>query len=122
MFEQIVDRYLSLDCKSQMTCDLDMDKEIFCFAVPIYFSDDELPEGVKKYVGKRAGQIFKPHKTSFEIRQDKVYLRQEVPFEKGFQETLRKQTVKFLELAQGCRKMVIEMVVEDKMRSLQDNL
>lgn len=109
MFDEITDRISELPFSGALEVDIDEDKKIFCLSMPIY-SGSALPKEVKKYVDRRAGCAFRPHKTFFGWKRGDVVLSQEVPF--GEARESRHMVRQFLELAKGCRKMMVGMAVE----------
>lgn len=113
MYKEIVDRLLAYP--SQIKIDFDLKKKIFLFSVPIFSSRSGLPESVKSYTEARKNFIFKPHRTSYQIeKKTNVYLQQEIPFNFDFQATLRQNVAHFLQISKYCRRMLIEMALEEK--------
>ena len=113
MYNQIINRLLAYPQRGRMKIDFDVKKKIFRFSIPI-FSAQEMPNSVKKYVEAREFSTFKPHVTSFEMQECKVFLVQEVPFEGGFQETLRDNVDKFWHMSRQCSRMIAEMALEEQ--------
>jgi len=87
-------------------------------SIAIFRSGKEIPLSVRKYVQAREGMTFKPHKTSFHLENGTVKLVQEVPFERGYQEALRKQTQEFWQVAKTCYQMLMEIAAEEKLSTV----
>jgi len=115
MYNEIVSRLLAYPQRGRMKIDFDVKRKIFRFSIPI-FASKEMPSCVKTYVEARKESNFKPHVTSYKIEENKVFLIQEVPFEEGFQETLRNNVDKFWHMSTHCSRMIAEMAVEEKFK------
>ncbi len=107
-------RLMSFPLKSQIKIDFDMGKQIFLLSVALYRSGTEVPPSLRKYVQAREGMTFRPHKTSYRLENEVVTLIQEVPCERGYQQTLRQQTLQFWQMAKSCHQMLMEIAAEDK--------
>jgi hypothetical protein len=108
-------RLMSFPLKSQIKTDFDQEKKIFQLSIAIYRSGKEIPLSVRSYVQARQGLTFKPHSTSFQFELETVKLVQEIPFERGFQQTLRQQTHEFWQVAKACYQMLMEIAAEESL-------
>ena len=108
-------RLMSFPLKSQIKIDFDQGKKTFQFSSSIFRTGRDIPLSVRDYVEAREGMTFAPHKTSFRLENETVKLIQEVPFERGFQETLREQTNEFWRMAKSCFQMLMEIAAEEKL-------
>lgn len=115
MYEQIIERLLSFPQRGQIKIDFDLKKKTFYFSIPIY-SAQKMPQSVEKYVQTRKDFHFKPHTTSFQMDGNKVFLMQEVPFEGGFQDSLRQQVDHFWKMSRQCHRMLSEIAVEEQFK------
>jgi hypothetical protein len=113
MYKDIIDRLVAYPQRGRMKIDFDVKKKIFRFSMPI-FASREMPDCVKNYVEARKNSTFKPHETSFQMDEGKVFLIQEVPFDGGFQETLRKNVDQFWLMSKQCSRMIAEIAVEEQ--------
>lgn len=113
MYEEIVKKLLSFPQKGQIEIDFDLKTKTFRLSSPI-FSSRTMPDCIKNYVESRKGLTFKPHVTSFQLNAGKVFLIQEIPFELKFQDSLRSQIDRFLQMSKKCNQMLSEMAVEEK--------
>jgi hypothetical protein len=101
--------------KNQIQIDFDLNKRIFILSVPIYSTQFFLPSSVINYVKSRNNYSFKPHSTSFHLNEEKtVTLVQEIPFDWGFQPTLRDQVDHFWHLSKKCHQILSEIAIEEK--------
>ncbi len=107
-------RLMSFPLKNQIKIDFDLVKKTFQLSIAIYRSGKNIPLSVRNYVEARQGMTFKPHTTSFRFENETVELVQEVPFERGFQETLRQQTDEFWHVAKSCYQILMEIAAEEK--------
>ncbi len=114
MFKELLKRLLSFPRRGQIKINFDLRKKIFQLSIPIFYS---LPQSVKTYVEARKNSTFKPHATSFQIENHKVILIQEIPFEMGFQETLRNQVDHFWKISKTCHQMLAEIAIEEKYKN-----
>ncbi|HEX2582805.1 MAG TPA: hypothetical protein VHL30_01680 [Chlamydiales bacterium] len=108
-------RLMSFPLKSQIKIDFDQEKKTLQLSIAIYRSGREMPLSVRSYVQARQGMTFKPHHTSFRCEQETVQLVQEIPFERGFQQTLRQQTQEFWQVAKACYQMLMEIAAEERL-------
>lgn len=111
MFKEFVDRLISFPRRGQIKINFDLNKKIFHLSIPIFSS---IPQCVKTYVDARKNSTFRPHTTSFQIENHKVFLIQEIPFELGFQDTLRQEVDHFWKISKKCHQMLSEMAIEEK--------
>jgi hypothetical protein len=118
MFEEIL--FKILPKRGEIEVDFDAKRRVFRLSSPI-FSGQELPKQVKNYVEARKGMTFKPHATSFIVEGHEIRLLQEVPFDFGFQETLRLQIDRFRAMSKVCRERFTEMALEEKYQNLDSD-
>jgi hypothetical protein len=111
MYKEILDRLIAYPQRGQIKIDFDLKLKIFRLSVPIFSS---LPPAVKTYVEARKNSTFMPHATSFQIEEQKVYLKQDIPFSTDFQSTLRQHTDEFWKMSKQCHRMLSEIAVEEK--------
>jgi len=114
-------RLMSFPVKSQIKIDFDQDKKFVQLSSIIYRSGREVPLSVRKYVEARFGMTFKPHKSFFLLENDTVKLVQEIPFELGFQKTLREESHAFWRMAKGCSQMLLEIAAEESLAAYQND-
>lgn len=115
MYKEIVDRLIPQ--KSEIKVEFDEKKKIFWLSAPI-FASNEMPVSVKNYIDARKDYTFKPHVTSFHLEGERVFLRQEMPFEMEMQETLRQRIHLFWRMSKQCRRMLLELAVEEKYKDI----
>jgi hypothetical protein len=113
MYKEMIDRLLAYPQRGRLKIDFDVKNKIFCFTIPI-FSSREVPSNIKAYVETRKEATFKPHETSFRLEGTQVFLIQKLPFQGGFQETLRDNVDQFWNMSKNCGRMLAEMAVEEK--------
>lgn len=113
MYKQIIDRLLSYPQRRQIQIDFDIKGQFFRLSVPIFSSKKEIPPIVQKYISARKNSTFKPHRTSYVLKENKVLLTQEIPFELDFQSTLRKEIDQFWKISRHCHKMLSEIALEE---------
>jgi hypothetical protein len=114
-------RLMSFPLKSQIKVDFDQEKKSFSLTVPIFQSGKrEIPGSVQKYIDSRKGKVFLPHETSYNQFENQIQLIQQIPFEWGFQPTLRGQVIQFWEMARQCHKMLQEIAAEEKLDLFND--
>jgi hypothetical protein len=113
--KEILNRLISTPKEREIQVDFDLEKKIFSLSIPIYSSHATLPRSVKEYVEARRGRSFKPHSTSFQIKEERrVDLVQEIPFRWGFDPGSRQEILDFLQLAKRCHRMLYEIAIEEK--------
>src|SRR5579872_3296479 len=95
MYKEIIERMLSYPQRGQIQVDFDVKGQCFRLSVPIFSSKKELPTKIKEYVDARKSSTFKPHATSYDLNDNKVMLVQQIPFEFGYQTTLRGEIDQF---------------------------
>jgi mRNA-degrading endonuclease HigB of HigAB toxin-antitoxin module len=118
MFEEIL--FKMLPKRGEIEVDFDAKRRVFRLSSPI-FSSQEMPKQVKEYVEAREGMTFKPHSTLFRVEGHEIRLIQEVPFNFGFQETLRMQIDRFKAMSKVCRERFAEMALEEKYQNLDSH-
>ncbi len=107
---------VSLPLKKDIRVDFDQEKEIFSLSVSIFQAGvRELPLAVQKYVSNLDGMTFRPHSTSYQIRENQVFLVQEFSFAVEGQFSLRKQLAEFGVLSQKCHTMLCEIAADEKL-------
>lgn len=114
MYEEIIDRLVSFPQRYQIKIDFDEKQKVFRLSVPIFSSKEGLAQSVKNYVEARKNSTFKPHVTSFQTEGNEVFLKQEIPFQAGFQETLRSHADQFWQMSRKCHRMLCELFVEER--------
>ena len=88
---------------------LDMEKKVFRFSALLLATSEPMPRSVHSYIEKRQGHSFKPHATTFHLKDARhVELIQEVPICL----TVRRQVIAFWHLVQTCRTMLRELAQE----------
>ena len=117
MHKNMIDRLLTYPQRGEVQVNFDVRKRVMYFSIPIFSDILGLPEEIKKYIFKRKGRAFNPHKTKFKMDSRKAYLTQEIPFSLDFQETMRGKADSFWKISQSCHKMFLEMVQEEKYKS-----
>jgi len=116
--KEILNRLISTPQRSQIQIDFDAGKKIFILSIPIFSTRFSLPSSIKEYVEVRKNNVFKPHKTFFQIEGTKVvHLVQEIPFHWGFQPSFREQIDQFWQLAKHCHSILSEIAIEEKYKS-----
>ena len=112
---------MSFPLKSQIKVDFDQDKKSFTLTVPIFRSGNrDIPLAVQKYIEARKEAVFKPHETLYRQLNNQIHLVQHIPFEWGFQPTLRNQVVDFWEMAKQCHTMLNEIAAEEKIQLFEE--
>ncbi len=111
MHKIIVDRLLAYHKNNQIKIDFDEDLRIFRFKSCLMSQD--ISESVKNYIRARKGFTFSPHQSYYEIERGSIFLIQEIPFDLGFQETMRAQVDIFLDMSKSCRRMLCEICAEE---------
>jgi len=112
-------RLMSYPLKSQIKIDFDQSKRIFRLSSVIYRSGKkEVPRILQNYVTARQGMTFQPHSTSYHHVENEIQVIQEIPFQWGFQATLRTQIHEFWNLAKHCHQMLMEMAAEERLAEL----
>jgi hypothetical protein len=120
--EGLLARFMRSPFKSEVKIDFDKTKQIFQLSAPIYRSGKQIPSSILNYVDARKEKTFQPHKTSFCLDENlDVRLVQEIPFQWGFQPTMRQLVVQFLQMAKVCNQMLLEMAAEEKLAKLKES-
>jgi len=114
MYEEIIDRLISFPQRCQIKIDFDENQRVFRLTVPIFSSKTGLAQSIKNYVEARKNSTFTPHVTSFQCEANEVYLKQEIPFDDGFQDTLRGHADQFWQMSRKCHRMFCELSVEEE--------
>jgi hypothetical protein len=104
------------DSIEKIRIDFDSSKKIFFLSALIFLSQGDLPLSVEKYVQERANKFFQPYKTSFIQEGGCVYLRQELPFQWGFQPSFREQIHGFRKLSAQCSHTLLEISIEENLK------
>lgn len=117
MFREIVGRLLAYPQRGQIKIDFDLKRQVFSLSLPIFSSRLTLPQSIKKYVEARKNSIFKPHKTSFQMEDNRVLLSQEVPFALDPQASLRNQVDHFWQMSKRCHQMLSELAIEEQYKN-----
>jgi len=110
--ETMLNRLVKTPLKNQISVDFDHRKKIFRLSAVIYRTHAKIPSNLENYIKAREGMAFRPHKTSYEIKDSTVHLVQELPFRWGFQPALRSHAVEFWRLAKRCHSMLSEIASE----------
>ena len=113
MYKKIIEDLLSFPQKRKIQIKFDLKKGIFHLSTPIFLSKRAFPQSVKEYVEATKGRCFKPHATFYEVKENGIFLCQEIPF---LLSTLQKEIDLFWKLSQGCHKMLSEIALEEKYR------
>jgi hypothetical protein len=116
-FEELefaLSRLISFPLKSQIKIDFNKPSKFFRLSVIIYRNRKQIPSSIQNYVNARSGMTFQPHQTFFQNDHNQIEIVQEIPFQWGFQPTLRRQILDFHRLAKQCHQIMMEMASEEK--------
>jgi hypothetical protein len=109
--EAIVGRLMSPPLRGQIQIGFDRRREKFILSVPIFRGE---AAAVRGYVEARSGYVFRPFETVFRADGKGVRLVQEVPFQWGFQPTMRELVMQFWQMAKRCHQMLHGIAVEER--------
>ena len=111
--EEVVRKKIALLDRNRVKVDFDLNKKVFLFSTSIFSSKNVLPSTIKTFVKSRERVHFRPYKTQFLIEDGQVLVKQEVPFDLGFQKTLRSEVDQFWKMGQKCGQMLAEIAFEE---------
>jgi hypothetical protein len=79
----------------------DRKKKTFCLTIPISSKDSA---EIRRFVQERERQVFRPHATRFDWKDNEVVVMQEVPF--ADEDRVRLLLIEFYRLASRCRELL----------------
>ena len=130
MVEQkgILDGLAAASLRGQIQVDFDVKNKFYQLSVPVFADRLGLPEAIKSYVESRKENTFKPHSTTFQIKNiggvEKVFIVQQIGFEhfgpRFLPLAMRREVDHFWKMAKKCRSMFSEISLEEKFKDALD--